>query len=139
MNNGPQHHYVTQAALDHLDKWVRTGVAPPSFSPLEMKPGETLAFSGDALGITRGGVRTPWVDVPIALLSGQAFSTTPQLVGSTTLFDQDTLDRLYPGGRSDYLAKFTASLDRAIASGIILPADRDEILALARLGYHGTK
>lgn len=139
MNNGPQHHYVTQAALGHLNKWVRTGLAPPGFSPLEMKSGGTPSFSGDALGITQGGVRTPWVDVPIALLSGQAFSTTPQLVGSTTLFDQDTLDRLYPGGRSDYLAKFTASLDRAIASGIILTADRDEILALARLGYHGTK
>lgn len=139
MNNGPQHHFVTQTALDHLDRWVRTGNAPPGFSPLEMKPGETPAFSGDAHGITQGGVRTPWVDVPIALLSGQAFSPTPQLVGSTSLFDQATLDRLYPGGRSDYLAKFSESLDRAIASGVILPADRDEILALARLGFHGSR
>jgi hypothetical protein len=139
MNNGPQHHYVTQSALRHLDVWVRTGAAPPAFGRLKMKPGTVPGFEQDALGNSLGGVRSPWVDVPVSLLSGVAFASTPQLVGSTTLFDQATLDRLYPGGRSEYLGKFAAALDKAISRGAILPADREEILELARLGYHGNK
>jgi hypothetical protein len=45
--------------------------------------------------------------------------------------DAATVRRLYPGGTSEYLERFTASLDSAIRSGFIVAADRDEILQLA--------
>jgi hypothetical protein len=48
------------------------------------------------------------------------------------------LARFYPGGRAEYLREFQASLDKAIQAGFILPADRQEILELARLGYPQT-
>jgi len=60
------------------------------------------------------------------------------LAGVTEPFDAATLDRLYPGGKSEYLRKFQASLDSAIKAGFILAADRSEILDLAALGYHGS-
>ena len=87
-----------------------------------------------------GGVRTPWVDVPIARLSGIGNSGGPLafLAGVTEPFDAETLDRLYSGGKSEYLKKFEASLDSAIKAGFILPADRKEILDLAALTYHGS-
>ena len=137
MNNGPQHHYVVQAALDHLVTWVRDGKAPPTFAPLELTSASPPAFATDEHGIARGGVRTPWVDVPVAVLSGLGAAPMMPLVGSSRPFDEATLKSLYPRGRDAYLSQFGASLDRAIASGIILPADRDEILALARLGFPG--
>ena len=93
----------------------------------------------DANGNTEGGVRTPWVDVPTARLSGIGNSGGPLagLAGVTESFDAATLDRLYPGGKSEYLKKFQASLDSAIKAGFILPSDRQEILDLAALAYHG--
>lgn len=87
----------------------------------------------DVNGLAKGGVRTPWVDVPIARTSGLAPAESPMsfLFGSGELFDAPTLERLYPGGATDYLKRFTAALDSAIAAGFILAVDREEILALA--------
>ncbi len=53
------------------------------------------------------------------------------IFGSGELFDSATVQRLYPDGVTDYLKRFTASLDSAIKLGFLLPADRTEILDLA--------
>jgi hypothetical protein len=133
INSAPQHHYVLQAALSRLDQWVRTGQPAPSAVPIELSDAEPAAPIFDANGLARGGVRTPWVDVPIARTSGVGTeeSTMSSIFGSGELFDTGTVRRLYPGGAADYLERFTAALDSAIESGFILAADREEILQLA--------
>jgi hypothetical protein len=87
----------------------------------------------DSHGNASGGIRTPWMDVPTAVLSGlgQSGGGFAMLFGSTVPFDRTTLTTLYPGGLTDYLAKFERALSEAIAAGHILSADRDEITALA--------
>jgi len=60
--------YVLQRAFDALDRWVRDGTPPPSAARLAVD-GEG-ALGVDDAGIARGGVRTPWVDAPVAVLSG---------------------------------------------------------------------
>jgi hypothetical protein len=142
INNAPQHHYVVQNALVKLNNWVAAGKAPAKAEPMKMKDSETPAtYVLDANGLTEGGVRTPWVDAPVSRLSGTGNSGSPLafLAGASEPFDTATLDRLYPGGKNEYLKKFTASLDAAIKSGFILQADRKEILELAALGYHGSR
>jgi hypothetical protein len=57
------------------------------------------------------------------------------IFGSGEPFDTATLRRLYPGGPTEYLERFTAALDTAIQSGFILQADRAEILELAAATY----
>jgi hypothetical protein len=142
INNGPQHHYVVESALWSLERWIRTGVAPPKAAPMKLQEGkatgEPATLILDANGLTEGGVRTPWVDVPIARLSGGGNSGSPLafLAGSCEPFDAATLERLYPGGKAEYLKKFEHSLSSAIKAGFILPADRPEILGLANLAYH---
>jgi alpha/beta hydrolase family protein len=150
INFGPQHHYVVQAALAALDTWVRTGEPAPAAPPMEVD-GST-GSSGfrkssaaqpilDVHGIAQGGVRTPWVDVPIARTSGLGGSDgAPEdimsaIFGSGEPFDAATLGRLYPGGATEYLESFTTALDAAIRSGFVLPADRAEILELAAAMY----
>jgi hypothetical protein len=59
------------------------------------------------------------------------------LFGSGEPFDDATLDRLYPGGSTEYLDRFTSALDAAIAAGFIVPTDRAEILELAAATYPG--
>ncbi len=105
INSGPQQHYVGQAGLRQLERWVAEGVAPPRADRLDTK-GD--GFATDEHGIARGGVRTPWVDVPVAVLSGlgQSGNGFAFLFGTTMPFDTGALARLYPGGKEDYLVRF---------------------------------
>jgi hypothetical protein len=69
VNSGPQHHYVAQAAITHLERWARGG-PPPSSPRLETDPDDRMRLVTDDAGIGRGCIRTGWVDVPVAALSG---------------------------------------------------------------------
>jgi hypothetical protein len=137
INFAPQHHYVLQAAIAGLHAWVRTGEAPPHAPRLDTDDGQPPSFIVDENGIALGGVRTPWVDVPIARTSGIGDKATPValLFGSGEPFDDATRARLYPGGKSEYLDRFAESLDATIRAGYLVRADRSEILELAAAAY----
>ncbi|MBB3604953.1 hypothetical protein FHT40_004637 [Mycolicibacterium sp. BK556] len=134
INFAPQHHYVLQAALAGLHDWVRTGQPVPSAPRIDLADADPPAIAVDVNGLATGGLRTPWVDVPNARTSGDGADDENVLLaifGSGEPFDSETLARLYPGGRAEYLERFTLALDRAIGAGFLLAADRSEILELA--------
>ncbi len=136
VNSGPQHHYVECAAIEQLDAWVAGRAKPPAAPRLEVTAdGRDLVR--DNLGIAAGGIRTPWTDVPVAILSGtgQRGEMFAFLFGTTTGLTGADLARLYPGGQADYLAKFEASLESAIDAGFLLADDRVEIVALAAASW----
>lgn len=141
MNGAPQHHYVAQAAIHHLNRWARDGQLPPRGGPLTVvagaAQGDPPSLAHDKYGSALGGVRSPWMDVPTATLSGTSLGGEgfAFLFGSTVPFDAATLKALYPGGRADYLVKFKDSLDGAIAAGFLLNDDAAEIMALAAAMY----
>ncbi|BBX05105.1 alpha/beta hydrolase domain-containing protein [Mycolicibacterium moriokaense] len=139
INFGPQHHYVLQAAVAHLNNWVRTGKPAPAAAPITLTGSDPVSPELDDNGLAKGGVRTPWVDVPTARLSGLApnESLMSFIFGSGEVFDADTLARLYPGGKADYLERFAVALDQTIEAGFILAADRAEILELAAATFPG--
>jgi len=140
INFAPQHHYVLQAAIAKLNTWVRTGRPAPSGPPMTLTATDPPRLDLDANGIAQGGVRTPWVDVPIAKTSGTAPEESPMsfLFGSGKRFDPAAMSRLYPCGLEEYIERFTQALDRAIDSGFILPADRPEILELAAATFENS-
>jgi len=131
INFAPQHHYVLQAAIAGLHDWVRTGRPAPSAPQISLTDTPTTAV--DVNGVATGGLRTPWVDAPTARTSGASADDNVLLAifGSGEPFDADTLAGLYPGGRAEYLERFTTALDDAIGRGVLLAADRAEILELA--------
>jgi hypothetical protein len=133
INFAPQHHYVLQGAIAKLNTWVRTGEPAPTGQPIALTAEDPPLLDLDANGIAKGGVRTPWVDVPIAKTSGIAPDESPMsfLFGSGELFDTAARSALYPRGSAEYLERFTEALDRAVDSGFIRPADRAEIVELA--------
>jgi hypothetical protein len=137
INFAPQHHYVVQAAIAALNGWVRTGDPAPAAPPINVTESDEPQPILDSNGLAEGGVRTPWVDVPIARTSGVGAdeSIMAMIFGSGEPFDAATLQRLYPGGSAEYLESFTKALDSAIRSGFILQADRAEILELAAATY----
>jgi hypothetical protein len=136
INAGPQQHYLAQAALGHLVRWAAGGDAPPSAPSLELNDDRT-DYVLDEHGIAKGGIRTPWVDVPAAVMGGlgQTGETFAMLFGRTEPFDEATLSKLYPGGEDEYLERFGIVLDATIAAGFLLEEDRLEILAVAAHSY----
>jgi hypothetical protein len=132
VNAGPRH-YVLNAAVAHLDRWVQDGTRPPAAQRLETRDG---ALRPDGHGNARGGIRTPHVDVPVAVLSGLGNGGDPIsfLCGSTAAFDAEKLAALYPS-RAEYLTRFEAATAAAVADGFVLPEDAPEITAIAGVNF----
>ena len=123
VNSGPLH-YVLNAALSKLSRWVRTGKAPKSAPRLDVSAGPPITIQRDQHGNARGGIRTPWVDVPIATFTGQQSggSILCLIFGTTTPFDAPTLAALYPTHKA-FTSAYDKALKRAVKRGWIRPPD----------------
>ena len=113
VNDGP-HHFLINAAIFAMDRWLRRGV-PPTIAPrIQMTTDPELEFERDEHGNALGGIRTPWLDAPLATLSGegQMGSGFCFLFGATELFDEAKLATLYPTRRA-FAQPFRASLRAA--------------------------
>lgn len=132
INDGPMH-VVAKAALNALDEWVRTGRRPPAADRIAVTPGPTPQIRRDADGIALGGIRTPPVDVPVDVLSGEP-GPSPDLLclllGSTKPLSASRLAQLYPS-RAEYRRRYETAADRVIEAGFVLDADRAALLAFA--------
>jgi hypothetical protein len=121
---------VLRAAVRALRAWVVDGEPPPEAPRLEVS-GDAIAR--DERGIARGGIRTPAVDAPVSVLTGEApagRSVLCSLFGDTRPFEAATLAELYPT-HEDYVDAVTESADAAVSAGFLLQEDADEIVAEA--------
>lgn len=130
MNNGPQH-YVFNAAVRALNAWVAGGEPPPASPLLELNDDES-DYLYDDLGNVLGGIRTPYVDAPSAVLRGDANlgNSFCFLFGTTSLFSAVQMANLY-GDEAGFVAAVTESADSAVAAGFLLQEDADAIIAWA--------
>lgn len=133
INDGPMH-LVAKAGYHALVEWVRDGTPPAQAPRLEVDEGPPATQLRDDDGIALGGIRTPLVDVPVDVLSGDPSPTATAVVcilsGSTTPLPPEYLLTRY-ASTDDYAAQFEASADEAIAAGFVLEADREALLAYA--------
>jgi hypothetical protein len=117
-------HRAMNAALAHLDRWLRTGEPPPG-APLIDIGGDPVEVLRDPFGNATGGLRLPEVAVPLAQYGPFGLPTiSHRLRGFTVRFDPALLRQLYPD-RADYLAKYAAATDAALEAGWLLPADAE--------------
>lgn len=116
--------YAVNAALHHLNRWVRRGVMPP-VAPRYKFNGDMLARDGK--GNALGGLRLPPVDVPVATYA----SSTCQLGGITVPFTDVELHQLYPT-HAAYYAKMKQRTAAAVKAGFLLPPDAADLLARAK-------
>lgn len=120
-----------QMAFVNLVQWVTKGVKPPHAAPLEMVNGEILR---DEHGNARGGVRTPWVDLPTARYTASAplpagsNNMFRRMIGLQEPFPADKLHALY-GTRTDYLKRFDREIDRLVKERWLLRADGEKLKA----------
>jgi hypothetical protein len=114
-------HYAASTALHQLDRWVRTGEAPPVTPRFEFDATGQLAK--DEHGNTRGGIRMPPVEVPVATY----LTTACGLGGITAPFTDAQVQALYPTF-ADYQQRMHRATDRAVRRGWLLPVDgRDQM------------
>ena len=118
---------VMNAAYVHLVRWVTVGVAPPSF-PLIDFDDDPPRIRRDAHGNATGGIRVPEMDAPVAEYRGRnASEGMAALSGSMKRFSAEKLHELYPT-KDDYLAQWSAAVDRGVAAGYILDTDAAVVL-----------
>jgi hypothetical protein len=120
---------VVDAALHHLQAWVRDGTPPPVQPRIEFE-GEPAQIARDDDGIARGGIRLPQVEVPLG--HNSAVQKSPdifaRLVGSHEAFPAEKVRRLY-GSREAYLDRYEGATRTAVAASVVLPRDVDDLLA----------
>ena len=112
-------------ALLHLIEWVTNGASPPR-APRLMQAADAEMVR-DAFGNVRGGIRSPWVDVPTARIiasppipPGADHARAQQ--GLQENFPVEKLVQLY-GTREEYLQRFNTSLDKLASERWITPDD----------------
>jgi hypothetical protein len=123
--------------LQHLIAWAGRGTAPPHAPPLEFdndtaNDGSRLAL--DANGNVKGGVRTTYVDVPVAQYGVPNAGATPaanfncSIGGSRLAYDENQLRQLYRN-RGDYRSRLNHRLKELIDEGWVLPEYAEDIKA----------
>ena len=129
LNQGPQP-LVLQRAWSDLVRWVIDGTPPAPAAELEIRDG---SITRDELGIAVGGIRTPDVDVPIAVHSGTPrpdASVICSLFGSTTPLAAEELALRYPT-HEDYVEQVRVAADAALGAGFLLPEGVEALVAEA--------
>lgn len=130
INAGP-HQYVLRAAMAALDDWVRTGEPPPEMPRLELED-DRRAFVLDENGNAVGGIRNPYVDAPVAALSGLGQSGTSfcSLFGTTAPFDEAELAGRYPS-HAAFVEQWDQAAGEAVDAGVLLADDAEQLRAAA--------
>ena len=136
----PINTYVLDAAFANLTRWIRDGVAPPKAARISVENGGTprAVLVRDQFGNVVGGVRTPYLDVPIATYytttKGETFC--PEL-GRVEPFAWGRLARVY-GTPQDYAAMVNQSVDRLVRARWLTESDGRKVKAEAAAVAGGT-
>jgi len=121
----PINTHALDAAFANLTRWIRDGVPPPKAERIKIEsPGTPQArIAVDQFGNAIGGVRSAYLDVPIATYfttsKGETFC--PELA-HTVPFDWARLNSLY-GTPQNYRAKVAQSVDRLVRERWLTESD----------------
>jgi hypothetical protein len=125
--------YLLNGAFANLDRWSREGVPAPRAQPLQIADplNGRATLELDEFGNARGGVRTPYVDVPSVrygvYMDGPGIC---ELWGYQVPLDPAVLKRLYPA-RADYVSKVKAATQRALDERWVTREDAAAIVSEA--------
>jgi hypothetical protein len=124
INTGPSH-VIVQTALRRLHKWVKLGVEPPIAPRLEVTSFSPRTYARDANGNVLGGIRTPHVDAPVAVVTNDGQSGAGllcRLSGATFPFDTAKLRSLYRD-HEQFVARWRKATNQAVKAGFLLGVD----------------
>jgi Alpha/beta hydrolase domain len=128
-NEGPRSRFPSSIHFDamfrNLDLWVRYGIAPPRAAPIEVVNGAPVL---DEFGNVRGGLRSPFVDVPTATWNGSSTGESFCFIaGHEVPFDAARLRELYPTHRT-YVRKVVRNVAQLIGQRFLTLPDGIELV-----------
>jgi hypothetical protein len=116
-------------AMDALDRWVRQGVVPKRAPRIGTRPGAGTGFTvvADQYGNGRGGVRTPYVDVPLAHYAAASAGpgNCPE-IGHVERFDAARLREIY-GSFDRYAAQVRTAIAKSSREGWLTKTDAQRL------------
>lgn len=138
--------YVLRAAVQQLQRWVRTGTPAPRAPLVETGPPVMVGTQliapilRDALGNARGGIRLPEVDAAVVRHVGVNLGAQCGVLYGFDAFDGNAEQPTTPpdpndpasepaspsavyASRTEYLSRYSASATRAVDAGFILAPD----------------
>ncbi len=128
---------LMSTSLDYLFKWVDKGVAPPKAPRIEVN-GTAMAL--DDNGNPKGGLRSPYLDVPLYKYTAQS-PAAPGKTGDAPLLcslsnyvmpiPADKLKAMYKD-KKGYVKKFEADLKQLEKAGWMLPVYHDLVMQDAK-------
>lgn len=126
-------HYLFMGALVNLDRWVREGTPPPRAARIQIDEritqkdqfgNEVPAILKDGYGNATGGLRTPYLDIPIATYTAY---TDADCLGGKLLYFQDDLEKQLYQSHEYYFRLFSAKVDEMVESGWIMAVDGERM------------
>jgi hypothetical protein len=122
-------HYVVDAALDHMARWVTKGTPPPTAPRMQIASfqGNRATIARNEFNLALGGIRLSEIEVPTAENVGQNDPLTPSAGaclrwGYHLPFSLATLDTLYPN-RGTYRNQVIRVTKDNVRNGYLLPED----------------
>ncbi len=116
------------AAFRNLDEWVRKGTAPPRAEPIVVENGKPVL---DEDGNVKGGVRSPYVDVPTSTWTGSSTGASFCFIaGHEIPFGRERIRTLYPS-RAAYVRAVRRNVSDLIAQRFIVREDGAELIKQA--------
>ena len=120
LHNDRPWHVVVHSILHHLDRWVCDDIPMPRAPRITRDPEAPDGIARDEYGNARGGLRTPWLDVPTARYVPRC--TCSPVTGSVIpLTDAELRARF--ADRGAFVAAWEHSIDALAADGWLLDAD----------------
>ncbi|WP_205705505.1 alpha/beta hydrolase domain-containing protein, partial [Kineococcus indalonis] len=117
------------AALRNLDRWVRDGVAPPRADPIVVRHGQPVL---DEFGNVRGGLRSPYLDVPRSTWYGTATGASfCYIAGYEVPLPDTVLERLYPSP-GEYVRRVRQDVRDLQRAGFLTRSDAERLVREAQ-------
>lgn len=108
------------AIYRNLKEWVEKGIAPPASQNIEVVDGKGVP---DAMGNVKGGVRSPFLDVPTSVWNGNSTGLSfCRIAGHEIPLTPQQLAKLYPSQKA-YEDAFRKSVDALVKARFITKED----------------
>jgi hypothetical protein len=127
--------YLMNAGFANLDAWARSNIPPPRAQVIETASGNNAPAPEvklDKHGNAIGGLRTPYLDVPVATYYTKSKPADEESVrycdtqGYKIPFEKEKIIALYPT-RESYLSKVNGMVDSMVKERYLTKADGEKI------------
>ncbi len=132
-NEGPRSRFPNGPAFNaiwhNLDLWVRKGIPAPRVDQIKVDDGKPVL---DAEGNVTGGVRSPYIDVPVSTWFGNSTGASfCRIAGHEVPLAPARIKELYPTHEA-YVKEVEADVAKLVAERELIREDGEEMIAEAK-------